>query len=63
MSDPIRFPGAMLVDTVARLQLDMEELKSGSMSHQTLSGQASPGRSRQVTFTSTDVPKFAGVTS
>ena len=30
VSDPIRSPGAMLIDTVARLQMDMEELRSES---------------------------------
>ena len=34
-SDLIRSPGAVLVDTVARLQLDMEELRADSLCHQT----------------------------
>ena len=48
----------MLIDTVARLQMDMEELRSESMCNQTRGRQT-----RQMTFTSTKVPKFAGVTS
>ena len=51
------------MDTVARLQLDMEEMRAGSLCHRTLGGRASPVHPRQVAFTSTQVPKFAGVTS
>ena len=40
-----------MIDTVARLQLDMEEMKSGSMGHHTLGGRT------------TKVPRFAVVTS
>ena len=61
--DPIRSPGAVLIDTVARLQMDMEQLRSESMCNQTLGRQTSPQQPRQMTFTSTKVPKFAGVTS
>ena len=63
VSDPIRSPDATLIDTVARLQLDMEEMRSASMGNQTLGGRTSPGLLRQVAFTPTKVPKFAGVTS
>ena len=63
MSDPIRSPGAVLIDIVARIQLDMEELMSESMCKQTWGGQISPRRPRQMTFMSTKVPKFAGVNS
>ena len=53
----------MLINTVARLQIDMEELRSESMCNQTWVRQTSPRQPRQMTFTSTKVPKFAGVTS
>ena len=56
MSDPIQSHDAVLTDTAARLQLEMEELRSESMCNQTW------GR-RLMTFTSTKVPKFAAVTS
>ena len=50
--------------TVAHLQLDMEELRSESMRNQTWGGQQiSPRRPCQMTFTTTKVPKFAGVTT
>ena len=62
-SELFRSPGAILVDTVAHLQLDMEKLRADSLCHQTWGGQTSPRRSRQTTFTSTRVPKFTGVTS
>ena len=52
-----------LIDTVARLQLDMEEMRAGSIGHQTLGGRTSPGRPRQVAFMSTKVSRFTGVTS
>ena len=48
---------------MARLQLDMAVMKSESLGHQTLGGRTSPGRPRQVAFTSTKVPRFAGVNS
>ena len=38
-------------------------MRAGSIGHQTLGGRTSPGRPRQVDFTSTKVPRFAGVTS
>ena len=34
-SDLIRSPGSVLIDTVARLQMDMEELRSESICNQT----------------------------
>ena len=49
------------MDTVARLQLEVEEMKNGTPGHQTLGGPTSPVRSRPVVFTSTKVPRFAGV--
>ena len=48
--DAIRSPNAMLKDTVARLQLEMEEMRPGSMCHQTLGGRTSPDRPRQVDY-------------
>ena len=57
-SDPIRSAGAVLINTVARLQMDMEELRSESMCNQTWGRQTSPRQPRQMTFTSTKVPKF-----
>ena len=63
MSDPIRSPGAVLIDIVARLQLNMDDLMSESMCNQTWGGKISPRRPRQMTFMCTKVPKFAGVTS
>ena len=36
--DLIRSPDTPLIDTVARLQLDMEEMTAGSIGHQTLGG-------------------------
>ena len=53
----------MLIDTVVRLQMDMEELRSGSMCNQTRGRQTSQQQPHQMTFTSTKVLKFAGVTS
>ena len=50
------------MDTVAHLQLVVEELRFGQLG-QTLGGQTSPVRSKPVVFTSTTVPKFAGVSS
>ena len=51
------------MDTVALLQLDMEEKRAGFRCHRTPGGRTSPGHPRQVAFTSTNVPRFAGVTS
>ena len=62
-SELFRSPGAVLVDTVGHLQLDMEELRADSLCHQTWSGPTSPRQPRQTTFTSTKVPKFTGVSS
>ena len=62
-SELFRSPGDVLVDTLARLLLDMEELCADSLCHQTWDGPTSPRRSRQTTFTSTKIPKFTGVTS
>ena len=58
-SDPIRTPENVLMDPVARLQLEVEAMKCGPPGHQTLDRPTSPVR----TTTSTRVPKFAGVTS
>ena len=51
------------MDTVARLQLDLDVMRAGSRCYRTPGGRDLPGHPRQVTFTSTKVPKFAGVTS
>ena len=58
-------PDAALMDTVARLQLDMEEMRAGSRCHRTppLGNWNAQGHQRQVAFTSTNVPRFTGVTS
>ena len=56
-------PDAALMDTVAHLQLDVEEMRAGSRCHQTPGGRTSLGHPRQVAFTSTKVPRIAGVTS
>ena len=61
-SDPTWSPKAELMDTVARLQLEVEALRFGQLG-QTLGGQSLPVRSKPVVFTSTKVPKFAGVTN
>ena len=50
------------MDTMARLQLEVEALRFGQLGR-TLGGQIPPVRSKPVVFTSTKVPKFAGVTS
>ena len=50
------------MDMVARLQLDMDDIRAGSRCHWTPGGRASPGHPRQVAYMSTKVPKFAGVT-
>ena len=46
---------------MVRHQMEMEELRSNSMCKQTGGTPTSSQRSRQTTFTSTKVPKFAGV--
>ena len=51
-----------MIDTVARLQLEVEALRFGQLEPSTLGEQTSPVRCKPV-FTSTKVPKFAGVTS
>ena len=61
-SDPTRSPEAELMDTVAHLQLEVDALRFGQLG-QTFGGQTTPVRSKPVVFTSTKVPKFAGVTS
>ena len=48
---------------MARLQLEVEAMKSGTPGHQTFGGLTSSVRSKPVMFTSTKVPRFAGVTS
>ena len=62
---PVWSQDAALMDTVARLQLDMEELRAGSRSRGTppLDIWISQGPPRQVALTSTKVPRFSGVTS
>ena len=62
-SDLTRGPEALLMDTVACLQLEVEAMKSGTPGHQTLGGLTSLVRSKLVILTSTKVPRFAGVTS
>ena len=51
------------MDTVARLQLEVAAMKAGMPDHQTIGGPTSPVRHKLVVFTSTKVPRFAGVTS
>ena len=51
------------MDTVARLQLDMEELRAGSRSRTPPDNLTLQGPPRQVAFTSIKVPRFARVTS
>ena len=53
----------MLMDTVARLQLEVEVMKFGPPDHQILGRPTSPVRSKPMVFTSTKVPSFAGITS
>ena len=55
MEAPTRSPEAELMDTVARLQLEVEAPRFGQLG-QTLGGQTSPVRSKLVVFTSTEVP-------
>ena len=62
-SDPTPAPVAELMDTVTRLQLEVESLKFGPVGQSTLGGPTSLVRSKPMVFTSTKVPKFAGVTS
>ena len=52
--DLIRSSDAALMDTVARLQLDMEEMKAGSRCHRTPGGRTSSSRPRQVVFAKVD---------
>ena len=56
-------PDAVLMDTVARLQRDIGEIRVVSRCPQTPGGRASSGHPRQVAFTSTNVPRFARVIS
>ena len=51
------------MDTVARRQLDLDEMRAESRRLGTPGGRDSPSQPRQVTFTSTKVPKCVGVTS
>ena len=62
---PVWFPDAVLMDKVAPVQLDMEELRAGSRSGRMPPPDiwTSQGPPRQVAFMSTKVPRFAGVTS
>ena len=62
---PVWSPDAALMDTVARLQLDMDELRAGSRSRRTPPPDiwTSQGHPRQVELTSTKVLGFARVTS
>ena len=59
--DPIS--RVVLTDTVTHLQREMNELRSDSLFNHTGETPTSPQRSRWTTFTSTKIPKFAGVTS
>ena len=56
-------PDAVLMDTVARLQRDLDDKRTESRYLRTSGVRDSLRQPRQVTFTSTKVPKFAGVTS
>ena len=56
-------PDCVLTDTVARLRWDLDEMKAESRYLQTPGVRDLLRQPRQVTFTSTKVPKFAGVTS
>ena len=55
-------PDAVLMDTVARLQRDLDDMRTESRYIRTPGVRNSLRQPRQVTFTSTKVPKFAGVT-
>ena len=52
-----------LADMVARLQREVEDMRSDSMFNHTGGTPSSPQRSRRTMFTSTKVPRFAGMTS
>ena len=54
--DPIWCPDVALMDTVALLQLDLDEMRAESWRFRTPGARDSPSHPRQVT-----VPKFAGV--
>ena len=56
-------PGVGLMDTVARLQREVEELRSDPLFNCTGVAPSSPQRSHLTVFTSTKVPRFAGLTS
>ena len=51
------------MDTVARLQRQVEELCSDPLFNHTGVAPSSPQRSHRTVFTSTKVPRFAGLTS
>ena len=55
--------GVVLTDTVASLQREVEYLRSDSMFNHTGETPTSPQGSRRTIFTSTKVPRFAGMTS
>ena len=55
--DPVWSPAAVLMDTVAHFQLEVEALKCEQFTRQT-----STVRSKPAVFTSIKVPKFSGVT-
>ena len=55
--------GVGLTDTVARLQREVEDLRSDSMFNHAGEMPSPPQRSRRTIFTSTKVPRFAGTTS
>ena len=50
-SDPTRAPEAELMDTVTRLQLEVEALKFGPVCHSTLGGPTSTVPSKPMVFT------------
>ena len=56
-------PDTVLMDTVARLQWDLDDMRTGSRYLRTSEVRDSLRQPRQVTFTSTNVPKFSGVTT
>ena len=53
--DPVRSPEAVLMNTVAHLQLEVEALKCEQLGQSTLTRQTSPVRSKPAVFTSTKV--------
>ena len=59
----IHSPGVGLTDTVARLQREVEDLRSDFMHNHTGKTPTSPQHSRRTIFMSTKVPRFAGMTS